>query len=115
MGSIVCSMMNQKTMRGITPFRDGYPSLYAQYEIKQLVILLIAFKVIDDVEHRFAHVLQGIAVPVEFRRMADDGFIAVDADVIEGTGDGSTEVGEVFRAGTAFQGNQVDPVCTVVL
>ena len=47
--------------------------------------------------------------------MADDGFIAVDADVIEGTGDGSTEVGEVFRAGTAFQGNQVDPVCTVVL
>ena len=46
---------------------------------------------------------------------ADDGFIAVDADVIEGTGDGSTEVGEVFRAGTALQGNQVDPVCTVVL
>ena len=52
---------------------------------------------------------------MEFWRMADDRCVAVDADVVERAGYGDAEISEVFRAGAALQGDQVDAVGTVVL
>ena len=47
--------------------------------------------------------------------MTADRSIAVDADIIKGTGDGLAEIGKIFRTGAALQGHYVDPVGAVLL
>lgn len=42
--------------------------------------------------------------------MADDRFVAADADVVKGAGDGGAEISEVLRAGAALHGHDVDAV-----
>lgn len=58
---------------------------------------LVLRKIIYYIEHRFAHILQGITIPVEIRRMANDWFVTINADIIVRTRYSGTKIGKVFR------------------